>query len=188
MGDFFKYKKYLKTFFKIKNSINIFLESAITNVLIDKNIDLIVPISNFIENFNIYKTYQGFTSKSLFVKFGPWLSKNILIYLSILMSIKIFPYFWLLKLNNFNIKIIYLNICTWLTGLSKIFVFKKKQFFLYTFMHNITTFNKTKSSFNINFITKTNFWNSNLSFIQSSKYVKLGFNLYKKTFKTFQML
>lgn len=184
--EFKQYKYLLKTFFNVKNSLNVLVESSISNSWISKIIDFIIPISNFIENFNVYKTYQGFINKSLFIKFGPWLSKNIIIYLSILNSVRVFPYFWLLDFNYFNIKLIYLTISSWLIGLTKKYYFFKKKIIIelpLTFL-----FLKKDVKNNINLIQKTNFWNSNLSFIRASKYAKLGYNLSKKINKTFQML
>jgi hypothetical protein len=188
--DLKKYEFFLFNFFKIKNSFNTLITSTIVELNINKNIDFVVPISNNIESFNIYKTHQGFINKSLFIKFGPWLSRSLLIYLSLLSSIKIYPYFWLLNFNKFNNQIIYLNISIWLQGLSK--NFKNRNFKKISLVSNFNMDKKIKRklyfSFNINLITQTNFWFSDLNFIKVSKYSNLGLNLSKKINKTFQML
>ena len=100
-----------------------------------------------------------------------------------------YPYFWRVQINNFNDKIIYLNIIIWIYGLSKIFYLKKKKINLKKKLYKI--FKKNKKEFfisKLNLNQKTNFWFSDFNFIKISKYANLGYNLSKKLTKTYQML
>lgn len=184
---FNKLQTFLTNTYNIKTSFNILYTSSITEIYLSKRIDLILPITNLIENFNIFKNYQGFIIKSLFIKNGPWLSKNIITYFNIFFSIRVYPYLWILNINKYKFIYIYLYLKLWLKGISKLsFFIKKKKVLSFDILISKKIYSY-KNFFTYLLLQKTNFWASKIDFIKSSKYSKLGLNLINKISKTYQM-
>lgn len=184
-----KKKKFLSVLFNSKKSYDILFESVINDKNIHKNIDFVFPTVNYIEKFSTFIDYTGKLNKSLFVKFGPWMSKNFINFFICFNSLLLYPFLWLLTLKKQIFKFIFINLKMWLYGYIKIFVLKCSKFILKLnlFKFNFKINLEINSKF-FNFFTKTNFWENSNSFVNASKYVKLGYNLYSKKYKTFNFI
>lgn len=173
-----------KNFFEIKYNLFILLESNIVKFN-SKLWDFVFPISNITENFFLVKNYFKKTNKSLFLKLGPWLSRSFFNYVIYFFNLSIFPLFFLKKNNIFqNINFFFLNF--WFEG-SIIFLKINSQKYLKFILQNYLNFNFIKNNkykLNIN-INSKNHWYTEISFIKSSKYRNIGYNLLKKEKTTF---
>jgi hypothetical protein len=131
-------------------------------------------------------------AKSLFLRLGVWYSWSNFNFLKSFILIKNFPFFWFLSFGTFFPSIISLFFHFWIVNTFNNFVtLKVNNIFLkgtLILKENVVTFNSFYFKFFIlNFVNR-NFWFSRLSFINSSKYSKLGYTQLKKERMTFLQL
>lgn len=168
--------------FSIKSFFSLLIESNL-NISSNKmlNWDFILPLSVLTENFYQFQTLQGNLTNSLFVKFGPWISRNNFTYLNLFNLLQQFPFFFHSKTKLFQI-LNFLFCNCWLQGITFVF---------YNFLRNykiqiiniilIICISKIKFK-NFKFLPSSlgrNFFKSTISYIRNSRYLNLGFFLNK---------
>lgn len=176
--NFFKMLKFNKTKFDLKNSFNILIETNLNEFYLNKYIDFIFPGTLYIENFSFFKNYTGNLQKSLFIKFGPWLSWTIFNICFFIFTSIFYPFFWLFKLSKQLYLLMYLNIEMWIQGFQKkksdkniifeIKKLKKKNSYPFFFWKHLLFF---RNFYNYDVF----FWH--LSFFQSSKYISMSYDI-----------
>ncbi len=181
-----------KNFFNLKKNFFFLFETNIVNWKIESFWDFIFPVSTVTENFFLIKNYFARPTKSLFIKFGPWFSWSFFNYLKFIYLFSTYPFLWesTTVLRYLNITLLLLNF--WLNGsffidfLFKRLINKKKIKFSSLKKSNFSSLKKSNffSSFKLFYAISLNPWFSSVSYIKSSKYVSLGFNLLKKEKKT----
>jgi len=183
---------FCKNIFSLKKNIFILLESNMHKQTPAVFWDLICPTSIVGENFFLFKNYSGLATKSLFLRLGIWYSRSTLNFLKSFILIKNFPFFWFSSAGIFFSSIISLFFHFWIVNtFTNFVVLKVNNIFLketHVLKENAITFNSFYFKFFIlNFVNR-NFWFSRLSFINSSKYSKLGYTQLKKERMTFLQL
>jgi len=147
--------------------------------------DIIFPVVNLTEQFNVYKNYLGKFTKSLFLKWGPWFSKSNQTIICIFYSLFVYPFLWILFDFLIPIKIIYYLFNIYLNSNIKI---KKNNYIKTNFNYNVTKINKKinkKYFYKYNFdIIQSNYWFTRVNYILCSTYASFGKSLFKKILNT----
>lgn len=191
-GNFFFETILSKNFYGLKKNFHLLFETNIVTKKVPNFWDSILPISTITENFFLTKNYFTWTTKSLFIKFGPWFSWSFFNYLKFIYIFSLYPFLWLCvsTLKFLDITFLFLNF--WLNGSiyidflsARVINYKKSKIFIIAEESKIKNNFWFKINSNFFFVKTLNPWFSNISYIASSKYVSLGFNLVKKEKKTF---
>lgn len=182
---------FFKNFYVIKKNFLVLIESNITKNNAYKIFDFILPLSNITENFLIVKNFFLDIKKSLFIKKGPLLSRNLINYLKFFKLLLIYPFYFYIKNNSIFQNINLLFLMFWLEGtvflktpkkINQVCFLNANKNFLHKNMIKLIFFKIIQTNFSQN---TTNLWYSEISYIKSSKYANLGYNLVKQEKKTF---
>lgn len=124
--------------------------------------------------------------KSLFVKYGVWFARTAETYIKLFYLLSIFPFLWkasfLIKKNFYLIVYIKFWIVEWIVIAKKKIIIKK------LLTGGLINWGKIFKIINFgkNFVEKTfNFWESEVSFVNTSKYVQLGYKFFENLNKSF---
>lgn len=184
-------------FFNLKRYLFVLVESNILWKNIASYWDFVFPIVCVTENFCLFWTAKQTFSKSLFIKFGAWLSRTFFNYLKLIFNFSLFPFFWIFKMKRFFSDVLILFLDFWLLTPPKVCtIFRRKVSkisllsIFNTSIKNTITFSciwflKILNIFTWNFFISRNFWFSELSFLKTSKYNSMGYDLAYVTVKTF---
>lgn len=184
-----------KDFFNLKRYFYVLVESNILWKNLAFHWDFVFPIVGITENFVIFWTAKQTFSKSLFIKFGSWLARTFFNYIKLFFNFSLFPFFWIFKMKKLFSDVLALFLDFWLLTPPKVCtIFRWKvinisRLNIFNFeIKNIFSYISIFKNLNINiwnFFFSTNFWFSELSFLKTSKYNSMGYDLVKVNLKTF---